>query len=69
MNGKVKPSQKDLKPSRCRSFLLRLWRTDEPEDFHWQASLEMPETGERIGFPDLEVLFAFLMDLITTYEL
>lgn len=65
----AKPSQKDLKSLRCRSYLLRLWRTDEPGDFLWRALLEIPETGERVGFPGLEELFAYLMDLTTTDEL
>ena len=69
MNEKKKQSKKDLEcPHRC-SYLLRLWRTDELGGFHWQASLETPETGERIGFAGLEELFAYLMDLITACEL
>ena len=67
-NGKTKPIQKDLNPIRCRSFLLRLWCTDELGDFNWQASLENPETGVRIGFACLEDLFVYLMDLATAYK-
>ncbi len=66
MNEKAKQFKKDLKCSRRRSYLLRLWRADEPGGFNWQASLEIPETGERIGFASLEELFAYLMDLTTT---
>lgn len=55
---------KCLKPPRRLSYLLRLWRTDEPGNSSWQASLENPETGKRIGFANLEQLFAYLMDLI-----
>ncbi len=69
MNEKAQQSQKDLKSSCRRSYLLRLWRVDEPRGFNWQASLEIPETGERIGFASLEELFAYLMDLTTMYEL
>jgi hypothetical protein len=73
MSEKAKQSQKDLKHdlkrSCRRSFLLRLWRTDEPGSFNWQASLEIPETGQRIGFASLEELFGYLMDLTTTYEI
>jgi hypothetical protein len=39
---------------------------DEPGGSKWQASLEIPETGERLGFASLEELFAYLMDLTTT---
>ena len=55
---------KDLKPLHHISYLLRLWRTDEPGNFNWRASLEIPESGKRIGFANLEQLFAYLMDLI-----
>jgi hypothetical protein len=69
MNEKTKQSKIDLEyPHRC-SYLLRLWRTDELRGFHWQASLETPETGERIGFASLEELFAYLMDRTTTNSL
>ena len=66
MNEKAKQPQKDLKYSRRRSYLLRLWRTDEPGGSKWQASLEIPQTGERIGFASLEELFAYLIELTTT---
>jgi hypothetical protein len=47
------------------SYLLRLWRVRErgPPDGEpglWRASLQIPESGERIGFRSLEELFAFL---------
>jgi hypothetical protein len=31
--------------------------------YDWRASLEVPETGRRIGFASLEQLFAYLMDV------
>jgi hypothetical protein len=40
------------------SYLLRLWRTGTAGG--WQASLEFPQTGERVGFPDLAALLAYL---------
>jgi len=69
MNDKAKQSRKDLKCSPRHSYLLRLWRTNGPGGFNWQASLGIPEAGERIGFASLEELFAYLMDLTTTQEL
>jgi hypothetical protein len=49
------------------SYLLRLWRAGaeksslpEEERLAWRASLQSPQTGERIGFLDLEKLFDFL---------
>ncbi len=44
-----------------RSYLLRLWRSDALETSFWQASLEDPQTGERIGFANLDHLFAYLI--------
>ena len=38
--------------------LLRLWR-DGPAG-PWRASLQEAESGERIGFADLDRLFAYL---------
>jgi len=69
MNNQAKQSKKDQKWKRRRSYLLRMWRTDEHGNRNWQASLEIPETGERIGFASLEELFTYLMDLTTTDDL
>ena len=44
------------------SYLLRLWRADGDEADVWRASLEDPHTGQRIGFADLQRLFAFLVE-------
>ena len=55
-----KPHCKEL-PRRV-SFLLRMWCVDETGRSNWRASLEMPETGERIGFANLEQLFVYLID-------
>ena len=43
-----------------KSFLLRLWQSGGAGHPVWRASLEDPHTGERLGFPDLEQLFAYL---------
>ena len=45
-----------------RAYLLRLWRTGEGELHRWRASLEDPQSGDRIGFGDLAALFCFLSD-------
>ncbi|MEJ2208326.1 MAG: hypothetical protein P8129_04735 [Anaerolineae bacterium] len=42
------------------AYLLRLWQVDGGQDAPWRASLESPETGERLGFAGLGELFAFL---------
>ena len=51
--------------SRYLSYLLRLWQdsggdlpSDEPPP--WRASLEIPQSGDRLGFASLADLFAFL---------
>ena len=64
MNKKTQNPMKDLNSPHRFSYLLLLWRTNGAASFNWQASLEIPETGERIGFANLEQLFAYLMDLI-----
>jgi hypothetical protein len=69
MNDQVKQTTKELENTLRHSYLLRLWRNTGPGGFNWQASLETPKTGERIGFPSLEELFAYLMDLTTTNKL
>ncbi len=51
-----------------RSYLLRLWCDDPVETPRWQASLDNPHTGERIGFGSLEDLFAFLVELIEAFS-
>ena len=47
-----------------RAYLLRLWRADglapSGKAANWRASLESPQSGERIGFGSLAELFAFL---------
>ena len=42
------------------AYLLRLWRVNDEEGPVWRASVESPHTGERHGFANLELLFAFL---------
>jgi hypothetical protein len=63
MNDQVKQPRNDLKNTQHLFYLLRLWRTGGAQDFEWRASLDIPETGERIGFANLEQLFAYVIDL------
>jgi hypothetical protein len=63
MNEPIKPSDTESKTAPRRSFLLRLWCSNAQGATCWQASLEDPLTGERIGFANLEHLFAYLMEL------
>ena len=56
-------THENQQPNRSRSYILRLWCADEPQAADWHASLEDPFTKERLGFPSLEQLFAFLMEL------
>ena len=55
-------------PRRYYSYLLRLWQEsgsssqgapprDPPQ---WRASLERPQSGERLGFASLQELITFL---------
>ena len=42
------------------AYMLRLWQINNDGDPTWRTSLESPHTGERHGFANLELLFAFL---------
>ena len=55
----------DAQP-RHLSYLLRVWTVDQNGTQIWRASLESPQTGERLGFPDLDTLFAFLRQQTST---
>ena len=44
------------------SFLLRLWRPEGDSPAPWLASLEDHRTGLRIGFANLGLLYAFLLE-------
>jgi hypothetical protein len=63
MNKKVRRTDQPMQPIHNCSYILRLWRVDASEAADWRASLEIPETGKRMGFASLEQLFAYLMDL------
>lgn len=43
-------------------LILHLWCEEQPGGREWRASVEIPETGRRVGFASLEQLFAFLID-------
>ncbi len=64
--GKKRRSRTNLQRLPCQSYLLRVWNTDELGGFNWQASLENPKTGDRIGFTSLEELFVYLLNLTST---
>jgi hypothetical protein len=55
------PDSNHPAPADYHAGLLRLWR-DGP-DGAWRASLQEAEGGKRIGFADLERLFAYLRRL------
>ena len=46
------------------AYLVRLWRAEETAEGKgigaWRASLESPQTGERVGFGSVEELFTYL---------
>jgi hypothetical protein len=56
----------DDEPHRYLSYLLRVWRVGRQRSGIWRASLESPRSGERLSFPDLEALFAYLRGLTST---
>ena len=48
-------------PADYHASLLRLWR--EGVGGRWRTSLQLAEGGERVGFADLERLFAYLLQM------
>jgi hypothetical protein len=61
----MKPSDKPAD----YSFILRLWQIQgeevqgaHAEQWLWRASLDDPQTGDRLGFTDLEALFNYIRD-------
>ena len=50
------------------AYLLRLWRVNSGRSTAWHASLEDTRTGERRGFMDLSMLFAFLEEKISNAD-
>lgn len=55
------PDSNQLATADYHASLLRLWR--EGERGPWRASLQDADSGERVGFADLERLFAYLLRL------
>jgi hypothetical protein len=48
------------KPRRYRSYLVRLWGSENDDRPVWHASTEDTLTGERTNFSGLDQLFRFL---------
>ena len=45
---------------RYKAYLLRMWPVEQNGQVVWRASLEDSQTGEVLGFANLELLFDFL---------
>lgn len=52
------------------SYILRLWRVEGEEvpvgcegESKFRASLDDPQTGDRVGFANLEALFAYIREV------
>jgi len=45
---------------RYLAYMLRLWQVSSDGEPIWRAFVESPHTGERHGFANVEMLFAFL---------
>lgn len=52
-------------PHTYQAFLLRLWQEEDSE--HIRATLEDAQTGQRLGFANLQHLFAFIKQ-VTDYQ-
>ena len=49
-------------PLRYYSYLIRIWKAHTNDEHTWRASLERPGLKERVGFSDIEGLFAFIKE-------
>jgi hypothetical protein len=47
---------------RYSAYLLRIWQIKDSGKWVWRVSLEDSQTGERLGFPDINDLLAFLQE-------
>lgn len=56
----AQPFMPQAAQSATHAYLLRLWRSGA--NGSWRASLQSVRSGERHMFPDLETLFAFLIE-------
>ena len=68
MLAMMKPNQQSY-----FSYILRLWRGEGEEiqvgcvnESKFRASLDDPQTGDRVGFADLEALFDYIRE-VTKY--
>lgn len=50
------------------AYMLRVWQASAGGSLSWRATLESPHTGERLGFPDMKSLFAFLDEKTSSPE-
>jgi hypothetical protein len=51
-----------------QAYMLRLWQVRVGDRLVWRASLEIPGVEGRMGFSDLESLFAHLREQIQGYS-
>jgi hypothetical protein len=47
-----------------RAYMLRLWHVKGMGRSGWRASLEDPHSGEKLGFPNIEALIDYLLELV-----
>ncbi len=47
-------------PPEYFSYLLRLWRENGKDGMSWRVSLESTETGDRLGFANLDLMFEYI---------
>lgn len=45
------------------SYLMRIWRSEDPLQGGWFASLEEPSTNKTLFFKTMEELFVFLDEI------
>jgi len=55
-------------PNTYFSFLLRLWRTNDPPESEWRVSLEDPHSRELRSFTSPQACWEYLQAVMTATE-
>lgn len=49
-----------------RSFLMRIWQSEENRSASWRVFLVDPISGEQISFTNMEALTSYIQELIAS---
>lgn len=55
-------------PRHYYSYLIRIWEAHTNDEQTWRASLERPGLRKRIGFSNIDELFAFIKEDVSSKD-